>query len=238
MKKILYLAMLAISFMTLNSCDDDSIEVKDLSFITADAFKKDIVVVENSNLDTQVTIFTSKKMGSDTTINLNVTTSMNADNYTVPASVTIPKGDNKVVIPINFTDSSLNRMGETMSISFDGPEGYFEGNSKVDFNISVLCPSDLAGSWTYTNGNGKTVSITQTGDGTYSIGADNAFGGNYPFYISDACSNITVTGGFLADNFGIPVSGSGTVSADKSTITLTYTAEGYFTDRSMILSKN
>lgn len=237
MKKIIYLTILTLSFITFSSCNDNSIEPTDINYITLDEYSKSIIVPEGTNVDTELKIFTSKKMSSDTSISLTVTTSMNSENYTVPVSVTIPKGDNKAVIPINFTDNSLNRMGETITISFDGPEGYFEGHSKVDLNISVLCPSDLAGSWTYSDGNLKTVTITDEGSGKYTISGDNAFSSNYYFDITDACSNITITGGQLHE-WGYTSSGSGIVSADKSTITLTYTADGLFTNRTMTLVKN
>ncbi|MDE0536693.1 hypothetical protein, partial [Tenacibaculum sp. L6] len=196
------------------------------------------VVAEGTSLNTELKIFTSSKMSSDTTIDLNITTSMVAENYTVPTSVTIPANSNEATIPLSFTDNSLNRNGETMSISFEAEQNYFSGYTNADLNISVLCPSDLAGSWTYTTGRAKTVTITETGDGTYTISADDAFGSDYSFNISDACGNLNVTGGFLEDAYGIPVSGNGSVSADKNTLTIVYTVDGYFSDREMILTKN
>ncbi len=240
MKNFRYLAIMLLSILTIVSCQDNSAEeINDFNYITIDAFEKGLVVNEGTTLDTEFKVYTSKKMGADTTINLDVTTSMSSDTYSVPVSVVIPKGSNEVTIPLSLIDdaSGLNRMGETMTIAINGPEDYFTGNSKVDVSISVLCPSDLAGSWTYSDGNGKTVAITQSSAGNYSVQGDNAFGSNYYYDISDACGNITITGGRLED-FGIPVSGSGTVSADKQTITLTYTVDGYFADRTMTLVKN
>jgi len=238
MKKYKLLLILPLLFIAYNSCDDSSLDTTNINYITLDDYSKSIVVPENTSVDTELKIFTSSKMSSDTTIDLNITTSMASDNYSIPASVTIPANSNEATISISLTDNSLNRNGETMSISFNALEGYFKGYTEAELNISVLCPSDLAGSWIYTNGNGKTVSISETGDGTYTISGDNAFGSDYPFDISDACGNISITGGYLEDEFGIPVSGSGSVSEDKNTITLIYTVDGYFSDRTMILSKN
>lgn len=237
MKKYIYLAIAIVALVFLNSCKDSSTEITDLDYITLDEFSKNLVVNENSSLDTEFKIFTSKKMDSDTTINLDITTSMAAGNYTIPTSVTIAKGSNEATIPVKLTDTSLNRMGETMSISFDAKSGTFAGVSKVDLKISVLCPSDLAGSWTYSDGNRKTVTITANGGGKYRVPGDNRFTSNYYFGITDACSNITVTPGQL-DAWGYKTSGTGTVSADKRTITLSYTADGLMTNRTMTLVKN
>ncbi|GAA4293422.1 hypothetical protein [Aestuariibaculum suncheonense] len=237
MKKIAHILLMLVTMASLQNCEDTYLP-PELNYITLDESSMNIVVNENSSLGTELKIYTSTNMKSDTTVELNITTTMASENYTVPTSVTIPANSNEATIPLTIADNSLSRSGETMSIAFDAPEGYYTGTSKVDLNISVLCPSDLAGSWTYTSGNGKTVTITETGDGTYTVSADNAFTTSYSFNITDSCSNLIVTGGYLEDEFDIPVSGTGTVSEDKNTITLSYTVDGYFTDRSMILTKN
>ncbi|CAM1361852.1 exported hypothetical protein [Tenacibaculum litoreum] len=237
MKNIKLFFLFAFTFLALSSCDDNSAEEVGLKYITINETSKSVVVEENLSTDTELKIFTTQKMSSDMVVNITVNTSMAAENFSVPTSVTIPSGSNEAIIPISITDNSLNRKGETMSISFDNQEGYFSGDTIANLTISVLCPSDLAGSWTYTNGNGKTVSVTETGNGMYTISGDNQFGTDYSFNITDSCGNITVTGGEI-EEFDIPVSGSGSVSEDKNTMTIKYTVDGFFTDEEMILNRN
>ena len=109
---------------------------------------------------------------------------------------------------------------------------------KTTITLQAVCLSELEGDYTYANGNLKSVTLTSTGVGTYSVSADNYFRGDYPLYISDVCGTITVTGGFLPDNFGINVSGRGSVDYETGTITIYYTADGYFSEIEMILEKN
>ena len=111
------------------------------------------------------------------------------------------------------------------------------GKHKTTVTLQAICESKLAGEYTYTN-NGRAVTIKSTGTGTYEASRDNAFASPYPFKFSDNCGVLTVTGGYLTDNFGIPVSGTGTVNKTTGDITFSYTAEGYFANRTMILKKN
>ncbi|MFJ1329082.1 hypothetical protein [Capnocytophaga canimorsus] len=103
--------------------------------------------------------------------------------------------------------------------------------------LQAICPSDLAGDYVYLNGNEREVTIKSTGEGTYSVSADNAFRGKYSFEISDVCGKLKVTGGFLKDNHGIALSGHGNVDETTGNITIHYTADGYFENREMILKK-
>lgn len=238
MRKIIYAILFAISSITLYNCESNALEPTNVKYITLNEFSKAVVVPENTAVDTQVKVFISPTPSSDTTLNLELTTTMTAENYTVPTSITIPANSNEATINVNIDDKSLKRTGETMSIKLASPDDYFTGEGKVDFDISVLCESDLAGSWTYIDGRAKTINITKTGEGKYTVDGDNNFGTNYSFNISDACSNLKVTGGELQRRFSIAVSGSGTVSDDKKQITLSYTVDGYFTNRTMTLTKN
>ncbi len=122
-----------------------------------------------------------------------------------------------------------------------------ESSQKVSSNknitnikLQAVCPSNLAGNYNYVRADGtviKAATIKSTGVGTYEVSGDAAFRTNYPFNFSDVCGKITVTGGYLNDNFGIPVSGSGSVDKATGKITITYTAEGYFENRVMTLVK-
>lgn len=110
-------------------------------------------------------------------------------------------------------------------------------NPSVAVTLQAICPSNLAGEYVYTTGAKRDITITETGSGTYSVSADDYFRGEYSFNITDVCGKLTVTGGFLTDNYGIAVSGSGTVDEETGEITITYTADGYISDRKMIMKK-
>lgn len=131
------------------------------------------------------------------------------------------------------------RIGDVLSfrtkVHQNDGDVYYYNNSMGSFSLVINCGSDLAGEYQYTDGSGVDVTVTETAAGVYSISADNYFSSQYALYIRDVCGEISIIGGVLSDDYGIAVSGSGSVSG--STITLKYTVDGYITDRTMTLVK-
>jgi len=187
---------------------------------------------DNIPLDKEVTITIG--------INSELTTATEGYEFSIPeTSFTIPAGSNtaKVSLKVNSENLDSNDPKIVALQILDSSEKASNNRGVILLTLQGICPSDLSGNYKYTSGTEKDVTITETGTGTYSVSVDNAFGGDYPIYISDLCGNLTITGGYLPDNFGIDVSGTGTVSEDGNTITLVYTVDGYFSNRTMVMVK-
>ncbi|MCK0156204.1 hypothetical protein MWU65_03375 [Cellulophaga sp. F20128] len=154
-------------------------------------------------------------------------------------SFTIPAGEKTATASIKVNSENLDSNDpKKLVLEILTSSQTVSDKNETEIVLQAICPSALQGNYTYSNGTQKDASITVTGSGTYAIERDNAFGGTYPFYISDVCGAITVTGGYLNDNFGIPVSGSAVVDEATGVMTITYTADGYFENRVMILVPN
>lgn len=237
MKKIFYIVILIISIITFHSCEENTPEPTGIEFITFEKDTETFLLDEGSTFTTEIKVFTASKVSRDIVLELNVTTSLNNSNYSLPASVTIPANSNEGVLSLTITENNLDKInGETMSLSFTPPNDYFNGVTDLNIKINVFCPSNIQGNYKYSNGNGKFATIIEgNGINNFILSGDNAFGTNYFININDQCGSIKVTGGQLND-FGIQVSGTGTVLSNGN-IELSYTADGYFSNRTMILVK-
>jgi len=121
-------------------------------------------------------------------------------------------------------------------LKLEEKSGLFIGNdNEFTINLLRICVSDIAGAYTYANG--KPATVTEISPNNYELSGDNYFGANYAININDACDMITVTGGFLPDAYGIGVSGAGMVKSDGN-LEITYTVDGYFEERPMVLIPN
>jgi hypothetical protein len=239
MKKYIFYFLSILSVATFTSCEEDATSSTGINFVTFEADpSKSYVIDEGSTFNTEFKVFTASNVGSDTTLDLTVTTSLDAANYTVPATVTIPANSNEGTISVTIIENNLDKInGETLSIELSSPDGFFGGATELSILVNVFCPSQIAGSYAYSDGNGKAATIIAgSGVNNFILSGDNAFGTNYAIRINDQCGAITVTGGDIEDNFGLAVSGTGTVMANGD-IVMTYTAEGQFTDRTMTLVK-
>ncbi len=153
--------------------------------------------------------------------------------YSIPAGETSVKAVIKVYSEnLDATDPKVVTL-DIVSSSINVAD-----NASTAITLQAVCPSHLAGTYTYLTGRQREVTLTETGTGLYTVSCDDAFRGLYSFNISDVCGNITVTGGFLEDNYGIHVSGYGTVNAAGDEITIYYTADGYLNNRQMVMKKN
>jgi len=237
MKNKIFYFLTFILLTTLTSCEEPA-EPTGVAFITFEKDSDSFIINEGTTLNAEFKIYTATNVGSDTTLELTVTSTLNASNYTVPATVTMPANTNEATVSISITENNLDKInGETLSISVVSPDGYYSGATTLDITVNVFCPSQIAGSYVYSDGNGKAVTIVaDAGINNFIISGDNAFTTDYAININDQCGIITVTGGAIQTGFGLAVSGSGTVMANGN-IVLSYTAEGQFTDRTMTLVK-
>ncbi|MBU3027726.1 hypothetical protein [Zobellia galactanivorans] len=151
---------------------------------------------------------------------------------------TIPAGSNttSAVIMVNSANLDGDNPKEAVLEILTSSKTVSSNRNKIAITLQGICPTFLEGNYVYPD-SGREVTIESTGVGTYSVSADNYFSGIYSFEFSDYCNSLTVTGGFLPDNFGIGVSGTGSVDPETGTITFYYTADGYFSNYEMVLEK-
>lgn len=234
MKNKIFYFLTLILFTAFTACEEPA-EPTGIAFITFEEASKSYVIDEGSTFTTDYTIYTATKASSDITLDLSVTGSLAAANYTVPTTVTIPAGSNEGTFTVSIVENNLDKInGETMVISFTSPEGFYDGETELAIKVDVFCPSQIAGSYVYSDGNGAPATITAgVGVNNFVISRDNAFGAPYAIEINDQCGAIAVTGGDIV-GLGIPISGTGTVMANGN-IVLSYTVDGYFANRTMTL---
>ena len=160
MKNKIFYFLTLILITTLTGCEEAA-EPTGIAFITFEEPSKSYILDEGTTLNTEYTIYTASNVSSDTTLDLAVTGSLAAANYTVPATVTIPAGSNQGTFSVSITENNLDKInGETMVIGFTTPNGFYSGETELSIKIDVFCPSQIAGSYVYTDGNGRPVTIT------------------------------------------------------------------------------
>lgn len=226
MKNKIFYFLTLILLTTLTGCEENA-EPTGIDFVTFETQDESYVLDLGSTLNAEYKVYTATKVGSDTSFNVTVGGSIGSSSYNVPATVTIPANSNEGTLSISISENNFDTTnGETLTLALSS-DGYFLGET-LTIVVNVFCPSQIAGNYAYSDGNMKAATITAgSGINNFVVSGDNQFGSNYSFNINDQCGSISVTGGFLPDNFGIAVSGSGTVMANGNVV-IDYTVDGYF----------
>ena len=236
-KKIIYLLLMTLPLLVVTSCEEDAIGTPDLNYITFEAGQVDLKVDKGSTNSANYKIYSSIMSDVSRTYSVTVSDKSTADpvSYTIPTSITMPANSNVASLQIDVEDINIIS-SRVLILKLEEKSGLFIGNdNEFTINLLRICVSDIAGPYTYANG--KPATVTETSPNNYELSGDNYFGANYAININDACDEITVTGGFLPDAYGIGVSGAGMVMPDGS-LEITYTVDGYFEDRPMVLIPN
>lgn len=153
--------------------------------------------------------------------------------------VVIPAGKNvgELLVKVKSANLDSNNPKNMVLKIIESSQIVSDNRNITSIKLQAICVSKLEGNYVYTTGKKRDVILKSTGVGTYEVSCDDAFGANYSFNITDVCGNLTVTGGFLKDTYGISVSGKGTVNELTGEITIYYTVDGYLNDRKMIMKK-
>lgn len=153
MKKylILFIATVSMSF-AVGCSSDDNLE-GGLNFVTFEADELGFGVQEAGTGSLEVTVFTGNVTGSDRTFAINVdeSSTLNSETYTVPATVTIPGGSNESTFVVEGTDTNLPNSGGSLILNLENEEGLYTGDP-LTINVSRICPFDPAGSYIDTSG--------------------------------------------------------------------------------------
>jgi len=239
MKRIKFLYVLA-GLLTLTSCFDDpgtDIKWEGGSFVELDAAIPSnatraysfLRVNDGTTYDAGMKVLrVSSSANEDVTVDYTIgtnSTAIEGVHYTKSAnSVTIPAGEWVATLPITILADNINA-GESWSIYITLTDATIDLGTRVTgrYNISVSCPSNLAGGYTFVTtggdrgGNGTNDNATLNGSGTitatatagrytltdYSFGVFPQLWGDSPavgsLQLRDACSTLSFSG---ADQYG------------------------------------
>ncbi|AUC20753.1 hypothetical protein BTO15_00880 [Polaribacter sejongensis] len=254
MKNIKILVLLFVSTFAFTSCDallDDYETDFGKGPIVTQFSNKEVTnnfLQDGTGIVYEYEVPIEYRGGNGTALNEDVTVTISVDAASSTAtegkefslgetSFTIPAGSQEATASIMVNSAELDSSNPlTAVIQIETSTQTVSDSNKTVITLQAICPSSLEGEYV-NQAYGDPTTITSTGPGTYTVSRGNYFTTAYSFNISDVCDNLTITGGYLADNFGIAQSGSGSVDPATGTITLTYTADGYFDARTLVLIK-
>jgi len=133
------LLFLSISLVVFNSCDNDNLNLKNETIISAGQYEFDLNINVNTSGSIEIPIYINNISSSDRTFNLTVSeesTGTSAD-YTVPSSVTIPANENEAMLTI-----ASEAVTNTLILEIEEMPGVFAAEDIV-INILKLCPFNI-----------------------------------------------------------------------------------------------
>jgi len=141
MKNFLIL-FITVSTTLLVGCDLDT-ELTTPNYVTFEKGPLPIGVEVNGSASYDVTVYTANITNEDRTYNVNVlpTTTLSADGYTVPATVTIPGGTNEGTLGVSVSDVGLGVAGKSLFLGL-GVEPGFSVGAPVRLNVARVCPGE------------------------------------------------------------------------------------------------
>lgn len=248
MKRFLFIFTAMLTTVLFVGCqyEDDIPEPNYVSFGTTSG---SVAVPQNGNGTYDVKLYAANTTGSDRTFNVKVSeaSTLGADSYSVPATVTIPANTNEATITVALSDTSISNSGDKLILEIEGSADLYVGDP-VTINVTRDCPSDLAGTYSVlTSGQSTdgaaadpvvdlpyTVTLAKTGANTYSV--SDIFAGIYiDWYceaygycvdteesITDVCGNLSAS---FTEPFGESATVTGTVNSD-GTLTISF-VNGY-----------
>ena len=133
-----------------------------------------VVVEQGASVSFDVNVYTSQASGSDRTFNLAVdqsATTTDAENYSVPATITVPANSKEGTMTVTVTDNGLGVEAEMLVLKISNSDGLILGND-VNITIQKFCPFDInnfVGTYTYISGmfeDSWTVDVQKVDDHT------------------------------------------------------------------------
>lgn len=142
MKKISFILLFLSAGLFLSCEESDSVTV-----VPHVSFENDRVFGINPDEGTstqEIKVYTTTKSGSDRVYNLVVDaelTTLDASEYTLPATVTIPANSREGSFSLTVTSSDLGSDGKVLAIAFgDVEEGTFKGAAPLILTAKEVCP--------------------------------------------------------------------------------------------------
>ena len=140
MKKIKLYALLFASVALLSNCEADT-DAPGTAYASFESYLGDITVTPGVDYSKTVSVYAANITGSDRTIALTLTGSLDAASYVAPTSVTIPANSSVGTIDLVFKDVNLDIVQDkTLSISMGATSDLFVGND-ITLNVAKGCPT-------------------------------------------------------------------------------------------------
>lgn len=145
MKKLTYLLLITISLVVFNSCEDDSINTKDLNYISFEGLTYNFGVALDNSSTRDIKVYSTQITGSDRTFNVKVLTASSTASpaaYTVPSTVTIPANSNVGLLSVNIKDLNIGVSGKKLVLSLESKDDLYTSNP-ITLNITQLCQDQV-----------------------------------------------------------------------------------------------
>tara|TARA_R110001592_G_scaffold157863_1_gene388778 strand:- start:2305 stop:3030 length:726 start_codon:yes stop_codon:yes gene_type:complete len=241
MKK--YFALLSILALILVSCDEEVLVFDSQgssALVKFDRGSADLPIELGSSSTITLGFTVSKLSDAVRTFDVEIDTDASnpvSGSYSV-GTATVPAGSYSGTIQITGTDVGLEAGDpRALVLKFSEVEGVTP-DGRLTLNLYLFCPSDLAGEYTYQDGNRRPVTVTEISSGVYRVSRDNAFTTAYPFTITDRCNDIEVSDAAIEANFGLEVTGTGVSDPANGMITIIYNVAGNLSNRTMTMKRN
>lgn len=144
-KHFLKLFVVLLSLGLVTSCDHDD-EIPNPNYVSlqfAPATGQNVGVEVGGTTGYDVKVYSANITNQDRTYNINVlaTTTLSADGYTVPGTVTIPGGTNEGAFSISVSDIGLGVAGKSLFLGLEQDPGFSVG-APVRINVVRVCPGE------------------------------------------------------------------------------------------------
>lgn len=136
--------LLAVSTVFVGCQYDD--DFTSPNYVTFEADEMSFNIDENTSDSFDVTVYTGNTAGTDRTYTINVdeSTTLNADSYSLPETVTVPANSNEVTFTVDVTDNSIGNYGEELVLDLVEEQGLSAG-APLTVNITKICEFDPIG---------------------------------------------------------------------------------------------
>ena len=137
-----YLASLLVLFLITSCENDNKIAISEIDYISFETVSAEILVAPDGIASKELKVYTSNKVKSDKTYNINVVSDLTtavAAAYTIPSSVTIVAGTNVGSILINVDGSKIDSSGsDDLVIEFTDTDSLFTGE-QLTITLQQFC---------------------------------------------------------------------------------------------------
>tara|TARA_B100000949_G_scaffold191503_1_gene175094 strand:+ start:107 stop:853 length:747 start_codon:yes stop_codon:yes gene_type:complete len=145
MKKtlILFSFILSVAFV---GCDESIDDFTPVNYVTFESGPLEFSVDKDASASYDVHVYAANVEGADRTFSIAVdeSSSLTAESFNVPGSVTIPANSNEATFAVELVDNNLSDSGGVLVLSLAGEgESYLGGSLSI--NVSKICDFDPVG---------------------------------------------------------------------------------------------
>jgi hypothetical protein len=139
MKKYLIILIAVVSMSLFTGCEADQ-EYIPLNYVTFESGSLNAGVDVGGTATYDVVVYTANITGSDRqfAVNVDASSTLSSEGYTIPSSVTIPGGSNEGVISVQVSDVNLGVTGKTLQLSLQSEPDLSVGKP-FKINVARTC---------------------------------------------------------------------------------------------------